>query len=274
VNNELVALAPNIEEFTQDEFYRTAVGQPIGYMYGYETAGIYQSDAEAANALPDANSPNGARAGDVIFVDNNGPAADDAPPGQQFSGQPDGEIDFNDRTYLGKTIPDAYYGLNIALGYKGFDFSAFFQGVTGVQLYNDFRRAGERLQGGGRNLMATAMDRWTGQGTSNTIPRMVQTDPNSNNRFSDLYVEDAGYLKLKNLQIGYTLPTSLIEATRSLTKLRVYVAATNLFAITDYSGPDPEVYSYRQIRSQTQAGTDGGNMPIPRTFQVGLQLGF
>ncbi|WP_020533088.1 SusC/RagA family TonB-linked outer membrane protein [Flexithrix dorotheae] len=273
VKNELTALAPGIEEFSSNEIYRTGIGQPIGYFYGYQTAGIYQTDAEAANALPDANSQ-GARAGDVIFVDNNGPAPEGAPDGQQFSGEPDGEINFNDRTYLGKTIPDFYYGINVGANYKGFDLSIFFQGVSGVQLYNEFRRDGERLTGSGRNVMSTTANRWTGPGTSNTMPRAIATDPNDNNRFSDRFVEDAGYFRMKNLQLGYSLPKSLLDKTNSIQNVRVYVSGSNLLTITNYSGPDPEVFTYRAISNQLGAGTDQGNIPQTRTLQLGLQVGF
>jgi TonB-linked SusC/RagA family outer membrane protein len=288
VTNEVVELAEGVNEFLETGGYRTGVGYPIGYMYGYETAGIYQTPGEAAEALPDASSPQGPRAGDVIFVDNNGPAPEDAPAGQQFSGEPDGQVDFNDRTYLGKTIPDLYYGLNFAVGWKGLDLTLFFQGVSGVQLYNAFRQRAENagLAGGGRNGLTTVMDRWTGEGSSNTIPRAINTDPNDNGRFSDRFVEDAGYFRLKNLQIGYTFPQSLLDKTKSIQNLRIYLGATNLLTFTNYSGLDPEVMTYRSSGSQIGqdvavgnppqggSGTDNGSIPIPRTIQLGLGITF
>ncbi len=285
VNNELTALAPGIEEFISTGQYRTAIGQPIGYFYGYQTDGIYQTDAEVAAALPDASSPQGPRPGDIRFVDNNGPAAEDAPEGQQFSGEPDGEVDFNDRTYLGKTIPDLFYGLSINANYKGFDLSVLFQGVSGVQLYNEFRSSAENLQGGGRNLSVTTANRWTGPGTSNSMPRAVQTDPNDNNRFSDRWVEDAGFFRMRNLQLGYSLPKPVLDNVGFIESVRIYVAASNLLTITDYSGLDPEVMTYRSNGNQIGqdavgnppaggAGTDQGNIPQPKTYQVGFQFQF
>jgi len=271
VNNELVSLTEGIREFTSGDGYRTAVGFPIGYFYGYQTDGLYQTDAEASNALPDANSPQGPRAGDIRFVDTNGPAGEDAPEGQQFSGEPDGQIDFNDRTYLGKTIPDFFYGLNINFGFNNFDLSMLFQGVSGIQLYNAFRESAESLTGGIRAAQATTQNRWTGPNTSNDMPRAIATDPHSNNRFSNRWLEDGDFLRLRNLQLGYTLPESITNEVN----LRFYATATNLLTITKYTGPDPEVFNARESSgSQLRAGTDFGNIPQVRMFQLGVQARF
>jgi TonB-linked SusC/RagA family outer membrane protein len=286
VKNRLTALAPGIEEFATGE-YRTAVGYPIGYFYGYKTDGLYQTPAEAAEALED-NLAQGAnnrpRAGDVRFVDTNGPAPENAPPGQQFSGEPDGKITPEDRTYLGKTIPDFFYGFNVGATFKGFDLSMLFQGVSGVQLYNDYRRYSESLSGGGRNVFTSTQNRWTGPGTSNSMPRAIAGDPAQNNRFSDRWIEDAGFLRLRNLQIGYSLPKSLMERTKTFSNVRVYLAGSNLFTITEYTGLDPEVVTFGSNGSQlgadrgtgvtAGAGTDQANIPQPRTFQVGFQFQF
>lgn len=271
INNELVSLTEGVREFTSGDGYRTAVGFPIGYFYGYETDGLYQTDAEAANALEDANSPQGPRAGDIRFVDNNGPAGEDAPEGQQFSGESDGIVDFNDRAYLGKTIPDFFYGLNVNLGYKNFDLSVLFQGVEGIQLYNDFRQGAENLNDGIRAQSTTTQSRWTGTGTSNDMPRAVATDPHSNNRFSDRWIEDGDFLRLRNLQLGYSLPETLLQDMN----LRFYFTATNLLTLTQYSGPDPEVFNATEnTGSQLRAGTDNGNIPQVRMLQLGVQASF
>ena len=271
IDNELVSLTEDINEFTTSGQYRTAVGFPIGYFYGYQTDGLYQTDDEVAQALEEANSPQGPRAGDIRFVDTNGPAGEDAPEGQQFSGEPDGVIDFNDRTYLGKTIPDFFYGLNVNLGYKNFDLSVLFQGVEGVQLYNAFRAGAENLGNGIRAQSTTTQNRWTGPGTSTDMPRAIATDPHSNNRFSDRWVEDGDFLRLRNLQLGYSLPETLLEQMN----LRVYFTATNLLTFTQYSGPDPEVFNARESNgSQLQAGTDFGNIPQVRMLQFGVQANF
>lgn len=273
VKNRLESLAPGIEEFTSNGVYRTAIGQPIGYFYGYKTNGLYQTqqeiDAIFTGGFVDANAPDGPRPGDVRFVDVNGPGED-----SQFSGEPDGRIDFNDRTYLGKTIPSYFYGFNIGLNFKNFDLSVLFQGVGDVQVFNQVRQNGLNLGGGGRNMLTETQGRWTGPGTSNSIPRAISGDPNQNNRFSDRFVEDAGFLRLRNLQIGYTLPATVTSRIPGFRSARVYLGGTNLFVITDYTGMDPEVLTYRQVASQIGAGTDGGNMPQPRVVQLGVQLQF
>ncbi len=275
VKNRLESLAPGIEEFVQNGVYRTAVGEPIGYFYGYRTDGLWQSqgdiDAVFTGGFVDASSPQGPRPGDVRFLDINGQGTD----GQQFSGEPDGRIDFYDRTNLGKTIPTYFYGFNIGMNFKNFDLSIFFQGVGDVQVYNAVRASDLNLQGGGRNMLVESQGRWTGPGTSNSVPRAISGDPNDNDRFSDRFVEDAGFLRLRNIQLGYNLPTSLLSSVPGFRSARVYVAASNLFVITDYSGMDPEVLTYRSgVSSQIGAGTDGGNMPQPRTVQLGVQLQF
>ena len=273
VKNKLVSLAPGVEEFSSGD-YRTAVGYPIGYFYGYKATGIYQNAAEATAALPDKSTSGVAKAGDVIFEDNNGPAVLDAPQGQQFSGVADGQIDANDRTYLGKTIPDFFYGLSFNANYKGIDLAILFQGVAGIQVYNSFRAESESLDAYGRNRFSTTQDRWTGEGTSTTMPRAIAGDPYNNGRFSSRWVEDAGFLRFKNVQLGYSIPKSLLSKTKAFANARIYVAATNLLRITKYKGLDPEVVSYGSDSNQLGAGTDRANIPQPRTIQAGIQLQF
>ncbi|WP_460905708.1 SusC/RagA family TonB-linked outer membrane protein [Spirosoma areae] len=270
VRNRLVSLAPGVQEFASGD-YRTAVGFPIGYFYGYKTLGIYQNTAQADAAIPDiANGKNKPVPGDVIFQDNNGPGTD----GQQFSGTPDGQINVEDRTYLGKTIPDFFYGFGVNANWKGFDLNMLFQGVAGISVYNQFRRGGENLGGVGRNSLASTANRWTGEGTSNTMPRATANDLNSNGRFSDRWVEDASFLRFKNIQLGYSLPRTVLDKIKVFQGARVYVAATNLFRITKYSGLDPEVVTYGQPSSQLFAGSDAGNIPQPVTVQLGANLTF
>ncbi len=274
VKNRLVALAPDVEEYSSGD-YRTAIGYPIGYFYGYKATGIYQNGTEAGAALPDdvAGASNTPRPGDVIFEDTNGPLAG-TPKGKQFTGTPDGRITPADRTYLGKTIPNFFYGLNIDAAYKGFDVAVLFQGVSGIQVYNSLRQSMENLGGPGRNELATTKNRWTGDGTSNSMPRAIDGDPYNNNRFSSRFVEDAGFLRLKNLQIGYSLPQSLLEKTKAFHGARIYIGATNLFVITKYTGLDPEVVTFGNVSSQTSAGTDQGSTPQARTYQAGIQFNF
>ncbi len=270
IRNRLVSLAPDVQEFSSGD-YRTAVGFPIGYFYGYRATGIYQTNAKADAALPDVTiNKRKPVAGDLIFEDNNGPGKD----GQQFSGTPDGQITVGDRTYLGKTIPDFFYGFGANATFAGFDLNILFQGVSGNSLYNQFRRGAESLTGGGRNALASVSDRWTGDGTSNTMPRATARDLNDNNRFSSRWVESGSFLRFKNIQVGYTLPRVVLDKIKVFQGARVYVAATNLFRITKYSGLDPEVVSYGNASSQLFAGSDPSNIPQPVTVQIGANLSF
>ncbi|WP_194775342.1 SusC/RagA family TonB-linked outer membrane protein [Pararhodonellum marinum] len=273
VRNRLEELAPGLEEFTASDIYRTAIGRPIGYFFGYQTDGLWQSQAEIdavfTGGFRDASSPQGPRPGDVRFLDINGPGEE-----TQFSGEPDGLIDFNDRTYLGKTIPSYFYGLGMDFTFKNFDMSMLWQGVGDVQVYNEVRRNGLNLGGAGRNMLIETQERWTGPGTSNSVPRAISGDPNQNNRFSDRFVENAGFFRLRNIQIGYSLPRSITDRWTGFNSGRIYFGGSNLFTFTNYTGMDPEVMTYGSNSSQTGAGTDRGNMPQPRIYQMGIQLSF
>jgi TonB-linked SusC/RagA family outer membrane protein len=199
VKNQLVALAPNVQEYSSGD-YRTAVGYPIGYFYGYRAIGIYQTNAEADAALPDdlAVGDNRPRAGDIIWEDNNSPLVG-SPIGKQFADTADGKITPDDRTYLGKTIPDFFYGFNLGANFKGLDLAVFFQGVSGIQVYNSLRQGLEGLEGIGSNKLTSTLDRWRGEGTSNTMPRAIDGDPASNGRFSNRWVEDAGFFTAEKI---------------------------------------------------------------------------
>jgi hypothetical protein len=158
------------------------------------------------------------------------------------------------------------------------DLTAFFTGVTGVQRYNSVRRNLETMAGGGGNQLAETQNRWTPTNPSNTIPRAIGGDPAANARFSDRWVESGAFMRLKTLQLGYTLPDNLLGSHMSATRL--YVSATNLWTVTDYSGLDPEFTtrgnSFNQSNngSQLGAGTDDGNVPQPRMFQIGVSTSF
>lgn len=253
---------------------RTEIGRPVGYFYGYQTNGIFQNQAEVdayRAVINDRIAASGAVApGDIRFVDNNGPRTQDTPAGQFFSGQPDGVVDANDRTYIGKPIPDLYYGLTLTAGYKDFDLSMFFQGVQGVDLFNAPRASGEQMSAG-NNQWRSTNNRWTGEGTSNTMPRAVRNDPHGNNRFSNRWIEDGSFLRGKNFQIGYTLPAPLLKKMGGMSSLRVYASAQNLFVLTRYTGLDPE-FSGDNVLSN--GADNSGITPLPRMFIVGLNLGF
>lgn len=272
IRNRLVSLAPGVQEFVSANNYRTAVGYPIGYFYGYQALGVYQNQEQANAALPDVTTNKRKPVpGDLIFQDNNGPGTG----GQPFSGQTDGQITVEDRTYLGKSIPDFFYGFGANATWKGFDLNVLFQGVAGNSIYNEFRAGGESLAGGGRNALATVASRWRGEGTSNDMPRATANDLNSNTRFSSRWIESGSFLRFKNVQLGYALPRGILDKVKVFQAARVYVAATNLFRITKYSGLDPEVVSYRSgSASQLEAGTDVSNIPQPVTVQIGANFSF
>ncbi len=235
---------------------RMEVGKPIGYFYGYKTNGIFQNQAEidahpsqialGANAAP----------GDIRYVDVNN----------------DGVIDTNDRTDIGKPIPDATMGFNLQLNYKAVDFVVF----TFASVGNDMVRNYERTLSDA-NRLNYVLDRWTGPGTSNSTPR-VTTGATANNVFSDYFVEDASYVRIQNVQLGYTLNPSVSQKA-GITKLRLYAQVNNLYTFTKYKGFDPGASfgpGNRDNVSQSPigAGIDYGFYPIPRTYLLGLNLNF
>ncbi len=228
---------------------RAEVGKPIGYFWGYQTDGIFQNQAEI-----DTYNKNGvliqpnAKPGDFIFKDNND----------------DGKIDNLDRTMLGNPTPDFTLGLNFALDYKGFDFSAFFYGAFGHQIFNGIRRYDLPAA----NWNAKILDRWTGEGTSNDIPRVTLDDANQNfSRPSDYYVEDATFVRLKNISLGYSLPKTTLEKI-GLSKLRFYVSAQNLITLSGYTGSDPEIGAH----SSLDIGIDRSVYPQAKVFLMGINI--
>jgi TonB-linked SusC/RagA family outer membrane protein len=223
---------------------RMEVGLPIGYFYGYQTDGIFQTQQEV-DAHPDQTALGApAQPGDIRFKDLNG----------------DGVLNSDDRTNIGDPIPAFTMGLNITFKFYGFDFVAYAFASIG----NDIVRNYERIQPN-VNKMDYWLDRWTGPGTSNTVPR-VTTAATSNNVFSDFYVEDGSYLRLQRISLGYTVPVELMK--EKVKELRFYVAVNNLFTLTNYQGFDPGASSGVPIG----AGFDSGFYPAARTFWFGLTL--
>ncbi len=230
---------------------RTELGLPIAYFYGWVTDGIFQNWNEVYQHLnQDGNmlQPN-AQPGDVRFVDING----------------DGVINEDDRTMIGKPTPDWTFGMNANFEYKNFDFGFLVIGSYGNDVFNGIRRRDLN----NTNLSTDMLDRWTGEGTSNTIPRFTFSDTNQNNRISDLYIEDASFVRLKNIQIGYTLPSNLLNRIKARS-WRFYISAENLFTLTGYSGADPEIGAL----SSFDIGIDRGVYPHARTFRLGTSITF
>ena len=259
LKNELVNLGNTTGTMDYDAlmgvgtFTRGENGQPWPYFYGYKTNGVLQNADEAAayNALYHTNEAgelvNPSSPGDFRFVDTN----------------EDGKIDDNDKTKIGKGMPDWTYGLNFNVEWKGFDFMMFWQGTAGNDIFDATMRVDKQNQ----NLPSWMLGRWTGEGTSNSIPRYVVGNT-ANLVSSDLYVNDASYLRLKNIQLGYTIPKKILSHI-FVDNLRVYVAAENLLTFTKYHGYDPEISS-----GGTSLGVDWGVYPQSRTWSVGFNLGF
>ncbi|ARK10585.2 TonB-dependent receptor [Fibrella sp. ES10-3-2-2] len=245
-----------------DNLSRTEVGQPIGYFYGYLTDGIFQNQGEidawkakTTDAVANVNSPN---PGDLRFVDVNG----------------DGVINPSDKVNLGHFLPKFTYGTNFSARWKGLDLSLFVQGVQGNQIYSTVKY---NLEGMTRlfNAGTAVLNRWITPGQVTDVPRAVAGDPNLNARASNRFVESGSYVRLKNLTIGYALPSTWLTPFGSsfISKARVYVSTTNLFTITGYkSGYDPEIGSFGG--SSLTNGIDYGQYPQARTIMAGLQLGF
>jgi hypothetical protein len=222
-----------------DEDERVQEGYPINYIWGYQVGGVFQNDQEIADwqsVYDDGLGTNNPVPGDMWFQDING----NPDAGEILNPVPDSLVNPNDRIFLGKSIAGFYYGFNLGLQYKGFDLSLFFQGVGDVQKYNHARAGGEGMAGVGANQWTSTLGRWTPENPSASMPRAVRNDPNVNNRFSSRFVEDADFFRLKNAQIGYTIPASLLAKTGAIERIRLYVSATNLFTITGWKGIDPE----------------------------------
>ncbi|WP_254412472.1 SusC/RagA family TonB-linked outer membrane protein [Dyadobacter diqingensis] len=228
---------------------RTQVGYAINSFYGYKQTGIFQTQEEVnAHVSKDGKKiqPN-AKPGDFRWEDLNG----------------DGTITETDRTFIGNPTPKYSYGLTINVGYKGFDLVIFGQGVAGNQIFQGLRR----LDIANANWQSDALNRWTGPGTSNDYPRIVNGDPNKNfQNPSSFYLEKGDFFRMKTLQLGYSLPTALISKI-AMKKARIYVMSQNLFTLTKYSGYDPEI-------GGSVLSIDKGIYPQARSFMVGLNIGF
>ena len=235
---------------------RMEAGKPIGYFYGYKTDGLFQNQAEVdahpsqlalgANAAP----------GDIRYVDLNG----------------DGVIDTKDKTDIGDPIPEATMGFNFQLNYKNLDFALYSFASVG----NDMVRNYERVLSDA-NRLDYVLDRWTGEGTSTTVPR-VTTGATANNVLSDYFVEDASYFRIQNIQLGYTL-NSNVSQKAGITKLRLYAGVNNLYTFTKYKGFDPgssagPTNQDGVSQSPIGAGIDYGFYPVPRTYLLGLNINF
>ena len=236
---------------------RTGLNEAYQRFYGYTSLGIFQSQAEVDNYVGADKTtklqPN-AKPGDTKYANLNN----------------DNIINPDDRTYLGNPNPTVSYGLTLNLGYKNFDFIAFGSGSGGNQIFQGLRR----LDIAAANYQTKYLDAWTSSNTSATLPRIVNGDPNGNySKFTDLYLESGNFFKLRTIQLGYSLPKALISKW-GMQRLRVYVLSENLFTMTKYSGFDPEIGVSPDSGGGAQYGIDRGTYVQPRSFLVGLNLGF
>lgn len=223
---------------------RMEVGQPIGYFFGYLTDGIFQNASEVEAHPSQIALGAESQPGDIRYVDLNG----------------DGVIDPNDRTNIGNPIPDYTMGLNLSFDYLGFDALVYTFASFGNDMVRNYERALSDV-----NRLDYYLNRWTGEGTSNEVPR-VTTAATSNLVFSDFFVEDASFVRIQNVQLGYTFP--LRFSANKNASLRIYASANNLLTFTQYRGFDPSASSGAPIGS----GIDFGFYPVPRIYMIGANL--
>lgn len=266
LHNEVVSLgdAPPIVGGRIDNNYYatlTAVGHPIGSFYLLQTEGIFQN---AQEVFTHAYQGPGVKPGDEKFKDISGP-----------DGVPDGIIDGYDRTFVGSPIPKITYGLTGSVRYKSVDVSVFFQGVYGNKIYNQVNTDIEGFYRAFNLTERAATNYWTGEGSTNQFPRLSWTGASNNKQPSDRFLEDGSYLRLKNLQVGYTFGDKLLAPVH-VASVRLYASVQNLLTFTKYTGLDPEQgTNSNSLGDGVRAtGIDFGTYPSARTFTVGINAGF
>ncbi|MGM0375357.1 MAG: SusC/RagA family TonB-linked outer membrane protein [Bacteroidota bacterium] len=266
--NEVTRLANNegviygegsvLAENTSD-VYRVEVGEPIGYFIGYETDGIFQNQVEVDNYVTNEGEPvvigsepeTPRRPGDVRFVDQNG----------------DGVINDEDKVKIGSPHPDLVMGLQLNAEYFGFYMNSSLTGKFGMQVMKSYRDfAGSPMQ----NYPTSVFERWHGEGTSNSYPRLSAVTNANTSNISDIYVHDADYLRVSNLTLGYRFD-NMLETVNWLQAASLYVSVNNLYTFTEYDGMDPEV---GYAPDDWASGIDLGLYPLPRTVMLGMNLTF
>lgn len=231
------------------EFYRASNGEPVGYFWGYKTAGIFQNEKDIEDWIANGNGvlQSNPQPGDVKYYDVNH----------------DGKIDDNDKVNLGNGMPDFTFGFSFGFDYKNFDFSITANGQTGNKIVQSYRNVGSTTA----NYTTAILSRWTGEGTSDFMPRVTNT--NVNWQFSDLFIHDGKFLRISNITFGYDF-AKLIN-TKYISQARLYFQVQNAFTFTHYNGMDPEIgYGSEGWVS----GVDVGYYPRPRTFLMGVNLKF
>ncbi|PID69279.1 MAG: SusC/RagA family TonB-linked outer membrane protein [Flavobacteriales bacterium] len=242
---------------------KTEEGREIAYFYGYKTNGIFQTQADLDNYVtsngtaikgPGGTTP---QLGDVIFIDQND----------------DGLVDEEDKTYLGSASPNFTGGINLNLGYKNFDFTAFMNYSVGNEIFNAMYQSLYSTDMFETNISKDmALNHWSADNTTSNLPRLALTDSNQNGTaVSDRMVEDGSYLRLKQIQLGYTFSQDITQK-MGIKRLRIYSAADNLLTFTKYSGLDPELFGLYE--NPLYYGVDMVNYPQPRIYSFGLNITF
>lgn len=263
VNANLSTVASKVLQLTNDDapLYgantKTEVGQPIGQFFLLQTDGIFQNQQEI-----DASAQKDAKPGDQRYKDING-----RNPLGKLTGAPDGKIDADDRMYSGSPWPDFTYGANLEVGYKEFDFSMFWNGVQGGTLYNQQNVWLSNTADLG-NYKA-GLTPWTPENRSTTVPRAVHGAAGVVRGDTDRWVEDGSFLRLGNVQLGYTIPKNVLDKLK-MNRVRLYVSGQNLVTFTSYSGLDPDIKGGGIL----SRGYDNGSYPNVKSWIAGIQVGF
>lgn len=261
VNNKVLSLSSDDQilygeglKYGSEHFpTQTRVGRPIGAFYLYKSDGLFQTmdEVNAHKGEKGILQPN-AKPGDMRFVDVNG----------------DGEINTDDQVFCGTGIPKVEANLNLGLSYKGFDFSVVFGSAWGHKIYNGNRYFYEGMASG-TNFLKSTLNAWTPENRNTNVPRAVLQDKNGNARESDRFLENGNFIRMRQIQLGYSLPSVVLKKAW-IESLRFYVSGENLWTWTNYSGVDPEFSRASVLNS----GIDNLIYPFNRTYVVGLQLVF
>jgi len=253
--------------FGSESLNRSVVGEPIGHFYGFRVDKIYQTQAEitADNELAQSRGFNNYQTantspGDIRFKDLN----------------EDGIVNAEDREIIGNSIPKFNFGSTINFGFKNLDFSMMIQGMSGFDLYNKDRARVLESMTRAFNTTTTVLERWSPDNPSTTMPRAVAGDPNNNARFSDRWMEDGSFVRLKNMTIGYTVPSASLTKLlkNSISNIRIYVTGQNLLTSTSFSAWDPEFTSRQGNFNNMYRGVAESIYPQARTYLLGVQVGF
>jgi TonB-linked SusC/RagA family outer membrane protein len=270
LNNEVLELAGDEEtfisganvEFNSAGVSRTQAGHPVGAFYGFYADGLFRSEADIENYRSSDGTiiQPAAEPGDIRFRDLND----------------DGQINDDDRDFIGSPIPTLTYGFRIGGDWKGIDFNLFFQGVSGNDIYAELMAWTQGMHNN-FNASTAVLDRWTPQNPDGSVPRPVRNDPNGNiSKASTRYLFDGAYLRLKTMEVGYTLPMSWTDAIK-IQSARIYFNGRNLLTFTDYPFYDPEIGSNAQGTGgniNTSRGVDNGYYPQARMYSLGLNINF